>query len=246
VTLELPDSADCVFCAIVAGNSEARWEVRPDAGGPDDAAIACFHNQLKWERVMLLIVPTRHMTQKEFWSSSVLVDAASLAVKMGDKHCGSDGYRVISNFGRVAHQSQAHGHMHVVSGTSHHLSEARIESLESVAPGTPSGMSARGNSGRGDGDNFTVREYDVDEVRFAVEISPPTASSVPPVTQREFWGSELLLQASTVAQRTGSQYSPEGYRLISSFDPANATESTAGNNSAGLFLLGGGQLGLYV
>ena len=104
MTLELPESGDCIFCAIVSGKAEARWEARPDGGaGGDGSRVVCFHNQLKWARVMLLIVPVRHMTQWELWSSDVLVDAAVLAVEMGDKHCGDDGYRVISNFGRVAH-----------------------------------------------------------------------------------------------------------------------------------------------
>ncbi|MCH8114668.1 MAG: HIT domain-containing protein [Chloroflexi bacterium] len=252
MTLELPESGDCVFCAIVAGNTGARWEVHPDASTPD-ATVACFHNQLKWARVMLLIVPTRHMTQKEFWSSHVLVDAASLAVKMGDKHCKDEGYRVISNFGRVAHQSQAHAHIHVVSGTSHQIREARRTSRNSVPSGpldfaggdSGSGDIAGGDSGSGD---LVIAEYVVDEVPFAAEISLSVSSSALSVTQREFWNSEQILHASQAAQRIGGHYSPEGFRLISSFDPASddASDNRPGQNLSGLFLLGGGQLGLYV
>jgi len=240
VTFELSESGDCVFCAIVAGDTNARWEVRPDASAPG-ATVACFHNQLKWARVMLLIVPTRHMTQKEFWSSHVLVDAASLAVKMGDKHCKDDGYRVISNFGRVAHQSQAHAHMHVVSGTSRQIREARQKSQNSRAPGSID--SAIADPGAGD---LVVGEYDVDEAPFAVEISPLPSSSESPVTQREFWGSERILRGSQAAQRIGGRYSAEGFRLLSSFDPARTADDPPGLNPASLFLLGGGQLGLYV
>ena len=192
---------------------------------------------------MLLIVPTRHMTQKEFWSSHVLVDAASLAVKMGDKHCKDDGYRVISNFGRVAHQSQAHAHIHVVSGTSHQIREARRTSRNPVPPG-PLDF-AGGDSGSGD---LVIAEYVVDEVPFAAEISLSVSSSALSVTQREFWNSEQILHASQAAQRIGGHYSPEGFRLISSFDPASddASDNRPGQNLSGLFLLGGGQLGLYV
>ena len=240
MTLELPEYGNCVFCAIVAGNTEVRWEVRP-GDSASDATVACFHNQLKWARVMLLIVPTQHMTQREFWSSQELVDAASLAVKMGDRHCGGDGYRVISNFGRVAHQSQAHAHLHVVSGTSHQINEARKKPQK---PASPDALDASsGNSGAGD---LVIGEYDVDEVPFAVEISPLASSSESPVTQREFWDSEQILDASQAAQRIGGRYSAKGFRLISSFDPARAAGDYPGLNHAGLFLLGGGQLGLYV
>ena len=240
MTFELSESGDCVFCAIVAGDTNARWEVRPDASAPG-ATVACFHNQLKWARVMLLIVPTQHMTQTEFWSSHVLVDAASLAVKMGDEHCGGDGYRVISNFGRVAHQSQAHAHMHVVSGTSRQIREARRKSQNSRAPGSIDSVIDDPGAG-----NLVVGEYDVDEAPFAVEISPLPSSSESPVTQREFWGSERILLGSQAAQRIGGRYSAEGFRLLSSFDPARTADDPPGLNPASLFLLGGGQLGLYV
>jgi len=70
---------------------------------------------------MLLIVPSEHMTQREFWTSDVLCDAAEMAIEMGNTHCSSDGYRVISNFGLKAHQSQSHAHLHVISGESKSL-----------------------------------------------------------------------------------------------------------------------------
>lgn len=258
MTFELPDDGDCVFCAIVAGDRLASWEARPYGRAPDGAApngaatVACFHNKLKWERVMLLIVPTQHMTQKEFWSSHVLVDAALLAVEMGDKHCGNDGYRVISNFGRVAHQSQAHAHLHVVSGTSRLIREARKKSQKSQMPGMFD--FAGGDSVRG---GLVIDGYDVDGTPFAVEISvvPPATelSDLGPsssLTQREFWGSDQILHASKAALQISERHSPEGFRLMSSFDPAdpsgNNAVSAAGNNGASLFLLGGGQLSLYI
>ena len=245
MTFELSESGDCVFCAIVAGDTNARFEVRPDASAPG-ATVACFHNQLKWARVMLLIVPTQHMTQTEFWSSQVLVDAASLAVRMGDQHCADDGYRVISNFGRVAHQSQAHAHMHVVSGTSRQIREARQKTQNSLAPGSVDVVSGNFAGGYSGGSDLVIDEYDVDEVPFAVQISPLPSSSESPVTQREFWGSERILLGSQAAQRIGGRYSAEGFRLLSSFDPARTADDPPGLNPASLFLLGGGQLGLYV
>jgi diadenosine tetraphosphate (Ap4A) HIT family hydrolase len=253
VTFELPDrgGGDCVFCGIVAGENPARWERRPGGGAPGDhGTVVCFHNQLKWARVMLLVIPSLHMTQREFWSSQVLLDAASLAVEMGDRHCGDEGYRVISNFGRVAHQSQVHAHLHVVSGTSRLIGEAVLTSQgEARIPSTPGsdGVPLPGEPGN---HGFVIDEYDVDETPFAVEISP-----VASLAQRELWASDRILEASRVALRISEQHSPRGFRLISSFDPGGegagtgtsmADSSPPGSNDAGLFLFGGGQLGLYI
>jgi diadenosine tetraphosphate (Ap4A) HIT family hydrolase len=218
MTFELPDLGDCVFCEIVDGDAEAKWVARPTA----DSRVACFHNRLKWARVMLLIVPTEHITQHELWSSDVLVDAARLAVEMGDKHCGDEGYRAISNFGLQAHQSQTHGHIHVVSGTSRQINSAVEKSRLSSS------------------DGMTVKEFEVEETPFAARISP-TAS----MSQRELWSSGQILDTSLAALEATESHSPKGYRLLSSFEPAVGAEP-AGSNSAGLFLLGGGQLGLYV
>ncbi len=209
---------DCVFCKIVDGDTEAKWEARPTG----DSRIACFHNRLKWARVMLLIVPTEHISQQELWSSDVLIDAARLTVEMGDKHCGDEGYRAISNFGLQAHQSQSHGHIHVISGTSRQINAAARKANLSNSDGT------------------VVDEFEVEETPFAARISQSTSMS-----QREMWSSAQILTTSLAALETTETYSPEGYRLLSSFEPAVGTD-LAGDNPGGLFLLGGGQLGLYV
>jgi diadenosine tetraphosphate (Ap4A) HIT family hydrolase len=39
-----------------------------------------------------------------------------LAVQMGEMHCPG-GFRLVSNFGRDAMQSQDHAHVHVIGGT---------------------------------------------------------------------------------------------------------------------------------
>jgi hypothetical protein len=171
---------------------------------------------------MLLIVPTDHMTQKELWSSEVLKDAAQLAVEMGDKHCGDEGYRAISNFGLQAHQSQSHGHIHIVSGTSRQLQSASMKTRLDVQRG------------------IAVDEYDVEESPFAANISPIDQPS-----QRDMWESGSILETSRTALEVTEEHSPNGFRLMSSFEPATAVD-LAGNNPASLFLLGGGQLGLYV
>ena len=176
---------------------------------------------------MLLIVPMQHLTQHDLWTSDVLIDAARLTLEMGDKHCGDEGYRAISNFGLQAHQSQPHAHIHIVSGTSKQLQSAVQKSSL-------------------DGSEFTsVAEYDVYESPFAASIAPSVE-----MAQRELWGSEQILETSRQALKTTESHSPNGFRLMSSFEPSSASnpdqQHEAGENPASLFLLGGGQLGLYV
>ncbi len=97
----------CVFCEIIARKSPARIHYE------DDEYIV-FSNVLKWAPVMLLVVPKTHMTQKELWSS--VGKAGAIAVEMGEKFCGT-GFRLLSNFGHDAMQSQDHGHIHVIGGS---------------------------------------------------------------------------------------------------------------------------------
>jgi hypothetical protein len=136
--------------------------------------------------------------------------------------------------------------MHVVSGTSQQIAEARITSKNSLETGACAETSANGTGEQEGNDSFAIEQYDVHEVPFAAKISPAASSQGRPVKQRELWDSEQILDVSLAAQRVGERYSPGGYRLMSSFGPAGATENPAGNNPAGLFLLGGGQLGVYV
>ena len=99
----------CTFCEIVAGRLPARLRYQDDD-------FLVFDNQLDWAPIMLLLVPKKHMTQTELWTSGrVLAGLGALAVRMGQEHC-SNGYRILSNFGRDALQTQHHGHLHVVGG----------------------------------------------------------------------------------------------------------------------------------
>ena len=99
----------CTFCKIVDRSlpSSIRYE---------DDEILIFDNQLNWVPVMLLLVPKVHMTQSELWSSGELMGKiGERAVKMGEKHC-PNGFRILSNFGGDAMQSQHHAHIHVIGG----------------------------------------------------------------------------------------------------------------------------------
>ena len=115
-------SDPCAFCRIVSGQQPAN--IRYD--GED---ILVFDNQLDWAPVMLLLIPKQHMTQRELWTSADLTSnrasstesgifarLSALAVEMGERYC-PNGFRLLSNFGSDAMQSQSHGHLHLIGGT---------------------------------------------------------------------------------------------------------------------------------
>ena len=97
----------CTFCEIVAGREPAEVLY-------EDDEVMVFRNRLRWVPVMLLAVPKVHLTQEELWSN--LGRVGEIAIKMGQTHCPR-GFRLLSNFGPDAMQSQPHGHIHIVGGT---------------------------------------------------------------------------------------------------------------------------------
>ena len=101
--------AECTFCLIVAGQlpSRVRYE---------DSDIIVFDNRLRWLPVMLLLVPKAHMTQTEMWSdAAVLSRIGQVAARLGQEHC-PDGFRLLSNIGEDALQTQPHAHLHLLGG----------------------------------------------------------------------------------------------------------------------------------
>lgn len=97
----------CTFCRIVARREPAEIVY-------EDEHVLVFRNRLRWVPVMLLVVPKEHRSQEELWLDMGRV--AAVAVEMGVKHC-PNGFRLLSNFGHDAMQSQPHGHVHVLGGT---------------------------------------------------------------------------------------------------------------------------------
>lgn len=97
----------CVFCGIIEGREPAEILYRDDE-------VVVFRNVLRWVPVMLLAVPVRHMRQAELWRNMGRV--AAVAVEMGERYCPS-GFRLLSNFGYDALQSQEHAHVHIIGGT---------------------------------------------------------------------------------------------------------------------------------
>lgn len=98
----------CVFCEIIARRSPGtiRYE--------DDDVIA-FDNILGWAPVMMLVIPKQHLTQEEMWQTCIS-RVGPVAVALGRQYCPG-GFRLLSNLGRDAMQSQYHAHIHVVGGT---------------------------------------------------------------------------------------------------------------------------------
>lgn len=214
---------DCVFCQIVDGKAPARQEHLIDDDGQllSGGRLIAFHNRLDWARVMLLIIPRDHMTQAEFWTTDLLPEAAHLAIAIGGKQC-PEGYRLISNFGRVAHQSQEHAHMHLVSGADTDLPESFNEQAETLYERPP----------------VRITPLSVPGVPLAVRITAGGAA-----TQTQLWCGEQFLDCGQAAIEYASEQTPEGFRLISNFhSPATGH---LGGGDAGLLLLGGGQLDLY-
>jgi histidine triad (HIT) family protein len=97
----------CVFCEIIA-----RREPGEILYESEDVIV--IRNVLRWVPVMLLAMPKKHMTQSDLWAD--VGDVAAVAAEMGKQHCPG-GFRILSNFGWQAMQSQEHAHLHVLGGT---------------------------------------------------------------------------------------------------------------------------------
>ncbi len=97
----------CTFCRI------ARREEPAEILFEDDEVLV-FRNRLRWVPVMLLVIPKDHRSQEELWRS--IGHVAEVAVQVGEEHCPA-GFRMLSNVGHDAMQSQPHGHIHVIGGT---------------------------------------------------------------------------------------------------------------------------------
>jgi histidine triad (HIT) family protein len=103
-----PDMS-CDFCEIIANRDTARVAY-------EDDDVVVIYNRLRWVPVMLLVIPTTHLSQEDMWRGGIMAKVAEVGVKMGETHCPG-GFRLLSNFGSDAMQSQSHGHLHVLGGT---------------------------------------------------------------------------------------------------------------------------------
>jgi len=98
----------CVFCNIVAGREPANVIY-------EDDEIIVIQNVLRWVPVMLLAMTKEHTTQAELWENHI-GNVGRIAAEIGKKMCPG-GFRLLTNFGYDAMQSQEHGHLHILGGT---------------------------------------------------------------------------------------------------------------------------------
>jgi histidine triad (HIT) family protein len=98
----------CVFCRIAAGEEPANIIY-------EDEKYIVIKNVLRWVPIMLLAMTKEHLLQEELWAD--IGDIGEIAARIG-KEVSPQGFRLVSNFGHSAMQSQEHGHVHIVGGTS--------------------------------------------------------------------------------------------------------------------------------
>ncbi|MBI2765474.1 MAG: HIT domain-containing protein [Chloroflexi bacterium] len=97
----------CVFCRIVAGEEPANIVYQDDE-------VIVIQNILRWVPVMLLAMKREHISQAELWSD--MGHIGRIASEIGQRLCPG-GFRLLTNFGYDAMQSQEHGHLHILGGT---------------------------------------------------------------------------------------------------------------------------------
>jgi histidine triad (HIT) family protein len=98
------------LCEVISGRSPGNIRY-------EDDDVVVFDNELTWVPVMLLVTPKKHRTQAQMWGDPALLGKiGELAVEYGSKLCPG-GYRLLSNFGNDALQTQEHAHLHVIGGT---------------------------------------------------------------------------------------------------------------------------------
>jgi histidine triad (HIT) family protein len=200
----------CVFCEIIARREPAIIEY-------EDDDVLVFHNRLDWADVMLLAVPKQHLYQDELWTTDVMAKVSRVAVQMGERHCPK-GFRIVSNFGAHAMQSQPHAHVHVVDGK--HLRRY---------PKTPA--------------DVHYEEERVVVFHNKVQREPVTLLVTPrePLPQSELWRSDVINDIGRVATTLGGEHCGAGFRLFSDFGLEPSPADTEGH----LHVIGGTYLGEY-
>lgn len=200
----------CTFCNIIARREPAQVFY-------EDDDVLVFRNLLRWLPVMLLAVPKRHLSQEELWSD--LGGVGRAAATMGRQHC-PNGFRLVSNFGWDALQSQMHAHVHVLGG---------------------GGMDAVGPLSRA---LHPLAQSDGVEVAVAESGEwPPVLMRAQPRPARDpdaLWSDMGAVGVELV--RLGRKHCPGGFRLLSNF----GWDALQTDPRAHVYLLGGDELGHYV
>ena len=103
---------NCIFCKIARGEIPAKKIY-------DDADVMAFHDIRPQAPVHLLVVPKVHFVSlydAEPAHQKALGKMLAIAGQLARKEGAADGFRVIINNGRVAHQEVYHLHMHILGG----------------------------------------------------------------------------------------------------------------------------------
>lgn len=223
----------CVFCRISSGDEPARYLApggveTEDRSAMDAVGPLAFRNRLTWVRVMTLIVPPGHPSQEQLWSDQeMLRPLLGHALELGREltidnvpdGVTPEGFRVISNFGRIAHQSQDHAHVHVIARPDYEpMPEVNLDAPSLDSPGN----------------DVIVEPAHVVSAPWSVRLTLSGAR-----TQEEMWADTRFPGLINAAVTLAEDESPEGYRFAADFTPVT------GMGPAGFFILGGGQLDLY-
>ena len=104
--------ADCLFCRIVSGDIPATVVL-------DNEHVVAFRDVSPQAPVHVLVIPKRHVPDV-----AALVDAAPAevsalfagAAQVARDDGLDDGYRMVANTGKRAHQTVFHAHVHVLGG----------------------------------------------------------------------------------------------------------------------------------
>ena len=228
-----PFRVRCIFCNISNGSEFANYlapggvETQDRSDLKPDGPLA-FKNRLTGVRVMALVIPSGHPSQEQLWTDRDLYTpliphaialGRELTIDSVPEGTAPEGFRTISNFGRIAHQSQDHAHVHVISRPD---AEPMPEVVLDASPLESSN------------DHVLVEHAQVISAPWSVRI---TLAGV--TTQEAMWTDQRLPDLIDTTIALAEKQSPEGYRIAAEFLP------TDGLGPAGLFILGGGQLDLY-
>jgi histidine triad (HIT) family protein len=105
---------DCLFCKIVSGDIPA------DVVHATDTTVA-FRDIEPQAPTHVLVVPRSHHANAADVAAAeprVAVDMLEAAAEIAALEGLGDGYRLVYNTGRAAHQTVFHAHLHVLGGRS--------------------------------------------------------------------------------------------------------------------------------
>ena len=102
--------ADCIFCAIVAGDAPAHKVA-------EDERTVAFLDIMPFTKGHTLVIPKVHT--EDFWTIDVPTAQAMLdmALRVGGmvrENLGADGMNLLQNTGAAAWQTVFHAHLHVL------------------------------------------------------------------------------------------------------------------------------------